>query len=193
MEFEEMKKIWDAQNSEPFYGINEEALHHRILSKKKTAHHITNISELLGIIAYSVGAAFIVAVNFAKPGANISMYLLAAWMLCSALYLLVSRIRRTRGNQRFDRSIRGDLNHAIAMATYQVRLSLIMRWNIVPIAILALMGIWNSGKSVWVVLAILAFFIVSNYASGWEHRIYKNKKRELEVLQDKLGNEDAAD
>src|SRR4051812_47574418 len=41
MEFDEMKKIWDSQNNEPLYAINEKALYNRILSKKKQAHHIT--------------------------------------------------------------------------------------------------------------------------------------------------------
>ena len=75
------------------------------------------------------------------------MYILSAWMLGSALYLLVSRIRRIKANHRFDRSMRGDLTHAISVATYQVRLSRLMRWNILPIGILTLLGVWSSGKS----------------------------------------------
>jgi hypothetical protein len=47
MEFEELRKIWDAQNNQPLYAINEKAMYNLILSKKKQAHHITNISELL--------------------------------------------------------------------------------------------------------------------------------------------------
>jgi len=30
---------------------------------------------------------------------------------------------------------------------------------------------------------------LSYYAGGWEHNTYKRKKRELEILQKKLGNE----
>ena len=51
MEFEEMKKVWDSQNNEMLYGINEKAMHNHILSKKKQANHITNASELILIIA----------------------------------------------------------------------------------------------------------------------------------------------
>ena len=121
------------------------------------------------------------------------MYILAVWMLISALYLLVSRTRRISGNRRFDRSLRGDLTHAISMATYQVHLSRLMRWNILPIGILTLLGIWDHGKPAWIIVGILLFFVLANYAGGWEHRIYKARKRELEILQDKLENENSGD
>ena len=192
MEFDELKKIWDAQNNEPLYAINEKALHNRILLKKKNGYHITNISELLGIIAYTVTGCFIFAVNISRQNGNIFMYILSGWMLCSALYVMVARIRRIKGDHQFDRSMRGDLTHAISTATYQVILSRVMRWNTLPIGILTVLAVWDSGKSVWFAAGILIFFIVTGYASGWEHNIYKNKKRELQILQSKLDSEDPA-
>ncbi|MEO6550514.1 MAG: hypothetical protein ABIN94_21085 [Ferruginibacter sp.] len=192
MEFEEMKAIWDSQNNEAIYVINEKALHNRILSKKKQSNHITNTSELLAIITYFGGGCFILAVNF-RHSNSVFMYLLAAWMICSAIFSLVSRLRRINGNGKYDRSMRGDLTHAIAMATYQVRLSLLMRWNIVPVGLLIVLGVWESGKSPWIALGIIIFFLVTNYAAGWEHRMYKNKLNELLILQTKLDNEDPGD
>lgn len=193
MEFDELKKIWDSQNNEPLYGFNEKALHNRILSKKRQAYHITNTSELLGIIVNISAGAFILGVTFFQQNGNTSMYFLSAWMLISGLYFLISRIRRMRGDHRFDRSMRGDLDHAISVATYQVRLSQLMRWNIVPIGILTLIGVWGNGKSLWFTVGILIFFVVANYAAGWEHGIYKARKRELEILQNKLENEEFSD
>ncbi|MEO5893751.1 MAG: hypothetical protein ABIQ31_26080 [Ferruginibacter sp.] len=190
MEFEEMKKIWDSQNNEPMYGINEKALHNRILSKKRQAFHITNISELLSIIMYSGGACFILVMNLFRGSSGIFMYILSAWMLCSALYLLLSRVRRINGDHRFHRSMHGDLAHAISMATYQVRISYLMRWNMIPIGLLTVLGVWDGRKSLWIAAGILVFFILTYYAAGWEHGIYKSKKRDLEILQDKLEKEE---
>ena len=188
MEFDEMKKIWDAQNNEPLYVINEKALHNRILSKKKQAYHITNISELLAIIAY-IGAGC----SILMQSGNVFMYLLAALMFGSGLYSLVSRIRRIRGIYRFDRSMLGDLHHAISLATYQVRFSQLMRWNILPMGIFTLLGVWEVGKSVWMAVGILVFFVLVYYAAGWEHNLYKARKCELEILQNKLENEELSD
>ena len=190
MEFEEMQQIWDKQNNEPLYVINEKALHNRILSKKKQANHITNASELLAIIVNVVAGGFVLAINFLRHRDNIFMYFLSAWMLSTSFHLLVSRIRRIKENKRFDRSMRGDLNHAISVASYQVRLSQLLRWNILPIGIFVLPGVWDGKKSIWLAVGMLVFFVLTFYASRWEHNIYKAKKRELEILQNKLGNED---
>ena len=80
----------------------------------------------------------------------------------------------------------GDLTHALSMASYQVWLSRLMRWNILPVAGFILLGLLYSEKPVWAIVLILILFSVLYYASGWEHNIYVSKKRELEILQKKL-------
>jgi len=189
MEFEELKKIWDAQTNQPLYAINEKAMYNHILSKKKQAHHITNISELLIIFVNICSGSFVLGMNYFGQSGNIFMYLLSAWMFGSALFMLVNRIRRIKGNNRFDRSLSGDLDHAISVAAYQVHISQIMRWNILPIAALTMLGLWEGGKPVWIAVCVLLFFALTHLAGGWEHNIYKRKKRELEILQKKLDNE----
>jgi len=186
MEFEELRKIWDAQNDQPLYAINEKAMYNLILSKKKQAHHITNISELLIIIVYIIAGSFVLGMNLYDQSSNISMYVLSAWMLVSALFMLVNRIRRIKGDNQFDRSMSGDLDHAISVATYQVRISQIMLWNILPMGALTILGLLEGGKPIWIAVVVLLFFALSYYAGGWEHNIYKRKKRELEVLKKKL-------
>src|SRR6186997_1123318 len=131
MEFEELRKIWDSQNNQPLYAINEKAMYNLILSRKKQARHITNISELLIIIVYIITGSVVLGINLFDQSSNISMYLLSAWMLGIALFMLLNRIMRIKRNNQFDRSMSGDLDHAIAVATYQVRISQIMLWNIV--------------------------------------------------------------
>lgn len=186
MEFEELQQIWNSQNSKPMYALNEDALHRRIDTKKNQASHITNISELLGIIANACSGIFIVGMNLYNRSQNIFLYAMAAWMLGTSFYFLVSRIRRKKTGNQFDRSLRGDLAYAISMSTYQVRISLLMRWNILPIAILILLGMWDGGKSIMLAAVLLLFFVLVYFASGWEHNIYKSRKRELETLQSRL-------
>jgi hypothetical protein len=190
MEFEELQKIWDSQNNRPLYAIDEKALHKRILLKKKQAAHITNVSELLLIIVYAGGGIFVLGMNIFKPNPNISMYLLAAWMLGITLYVLGSRIRRIRRNKnRFQRSMHGDLDHAIAVAAYQIRLSQFMIWNMLPMGVLILLGIWEGRKSIWVAGGMLIFFALALYAGSFEQRIYKNRKRDLQIFKKNLEKE----
>ena len=190
MEFDELQKIWGAQRAEPFYALNVKALHNRILSKKKQAGHIHNFSELLLIVVNIGSGSFVLGMNFFNEAGSVFMYLLSVWMFVTATYVLINRIRRLMGELNFDRSLLGDLNHAIALATYQVNLSRIMRWNMLPVAILVLLGMWDSGKSLWISVVIVIFFALAHYAGGWEHGIYKNRKQELEVLREKLSHEE---
>ena len=110
-------------------------------------------------------------------------------MIGTALYSLISRLSRLKMNKQFDRSMRGDLEYTIAVATYQVRLSQIMRWNILPVGALIVIGLWSSNKPVWGIGLMLITFVLAHYASGWEHTIYKSRKRDLEILQTKLNSE----
>lgn len=186
MEFDELQKIWDSQNQQPMYMINEDALHNRIQTKKAKASHITNFSELL-LMGVNAGAGCLVlGLNASKSGNSLFMYLLVGWMLVTASAVLVSRIRRLQRENRFDRSLLGELDHAISMTTYQVRLSQLMRWNNLPIALLVVSGMLDGGKSLWIVAALVLFFILVGFASNWEHRFYISRKLELETLQKKL-------
>ncbi|MBD2701154.1 hypothetical protein IC229_10945 [Spirosoma sp. BT702] len=190
MEFDELQKIWDSQTKEPLWVINEEALNRHILAQKSQVHHITNKSELVLTYVYIVAGFSLFGVNIVNNSANLFMYLLAGWTLATGLYSLISRIQRLKREHEFiDRSMLGELKHALSIATYQVRLSRLMRWNMLPIITFCLIGVWESGKSVWQVLGLLLLFGAAYFVSGWEHSIYKGKKRELEKLQKKLQEE----
>src|SRR3954469_15097466 len=158
MEFEEMKKIW--QNEEPLYVINESALRNSIARKKDKGLRITNISELLSIVVNLGAGAFVMTTG---------MIVLAVWMIIVGIYCLVGRIRRKMGEQKFDRTMLGDLDHAVSIANYQVRFSGLMRWNIFPVGILVLFGMWHKDNMIALTIGMILFFAVTFYASGWEH------------------------
>ncbi|MEI9909691.1 MAG: hypothetical protein WDO71_08435 [Bacteroidota bacterium] len=66
-----------------------------------------------------------------------------------------------------------------------------MLWNTIPLGVFLLLGFWEKGKfSVWAIVFLLVFFTFVYYAGGWEHRIYKKRKRELETLQKKLKSDE---
>jgi hypothetical protein len=188
MKFEEMKKIWDAQNNEMLFGINEKTMHNLIHSKKNKGQRITNTSELLWIVVNIIAGSFVLVMNLVKGNENIFMYLLAAWMLGTAFIVSASRVKRISSNKKYNRSMLGDLEHAISLAGYQIWFSILGRWNVLPVGLLVILGLWDSGRSIWVLIAVMIFFILSNYASGWEHRIYLRRKKELENLKNKLEN-----
>ena len=182
MEFEDIKKIWDAQSNQHLYVINESAMQNRITKKKHQALHITNVTERLSIITNLAVGTFIAIIT----KGNIGLYLTAAWMILTGLAVLISRLRRTSSHRQFDRSVMGDLAHAISSAAYQVRLSFLLRWNIAPIAFLLLLAQWLGGKSVWATAGMVIALAIGYFVSGWEHNFYKRRLAELRTLQSKL-------
>jgi hypothetical protein len=189
MEFDELQKIWDTQNKKPLYVINEQALHNRIVAKKHQVVHTAVVTEWILIIANAISGGFVLQQNYTGRRSLVFAYLLAAWLLVTALYVLANRIRRMREQKQFNRSLSGDLQHALTTAGYQVRISRIMRWNTLPIAVLVLFGSWEGGQSVWFLVAVALFFVLVFLASGWEMGVYRNKMKELQVLQQKLQEE----
>jgi len=190
MEFDELQKIWDSQREQPLYVINEQALHNRIVAKKYHVMHIAGFTEWLLIIVNATTGGFLVQINRARHG-YMFVYILAAWMFGSVLYVLITRIRRLNDQHRFQRTLNGDLQHALTVAGYQVRIAQIMRWNVLPVGILVILSMWEGGKPVWLSLIVAFFFILVFIACKWELAGYRNKKRELEVLQQKLQEDES--
>ncbi len=189
MEFEDLQKIWLAGNQEAVYVINEKALHHRITARKHKALHIANVSELLSVVANIAAGVFVAGMTYRSGHNNVFLYVMAGWLLLTAGYALVHRIRRLQGRLVYDRSMQQELQYALATATYQVRLSRLMRLNVIPIGALTVLGIWQGDKPVWLAVIVLLFFCGAYYFSGWEHGYYKRQQRELEGLVGKLGEE----
>lgn len=179
MDFEEMKRVWDAQNNEPLFVINEAALRKSITVKKDKGLHITNVSELLSIVVNLGAGAFVLATG---------MFLLAAWMMIVGVYCLIGRIRRKMGEKQFDRTMLGDLDHAVSVANYQVRFSWLMRWNIIPIAFILMWGLWGKEDSIAVMIGMILFCAIMFYVSGWEHNYYKARRRQVVGLREMLSS-----
>lgn len=181
-----MKKIWDTQTNEPLYVLNETALHNRIQSKRNKTGNITNVSERMSIVVNIIAGGVLLVTTLRSGSGNIYLYILAAWMMIVGGITMVSRMRRIAGNGKFDRSILGDLDYTLATATYQVRLSGLLRWNIVPVAIFIVLGLWSGGRSTVFAIGLLVFFAIVWYASGFEHNYYKSRRREAQQLRNML-------
>jgi hypothetical protein len=186
MEFEEMKKIWDSQKQEHVFSLDQSALHNRVLTKQKQGLHIAHISELLLIFSNILGAASILAVVIPRERFNISMTIMSVCMLMVATYVARGRYQRINGNAKFDRSLKGDLEFALDVARYQVKLSTLGRWIIFPVATLSVTGLIEAEKSFWIVLAIIFFMLLLNYFAGWESKYYQTRLNQLEALKKKL-------
>ncbi len=186
MEFEEMKKIWDTQKQEHIFSLDQSALHNRVLAKQKQGLHIANVSELMLILSNILGAVSILTVVVPREHVNISMTIMSVCMLMVAVYVARGRFQRVNGNTKFNRSLNGDLQFALDVARYQVKLSTLGRWSIFPVAILSVTGLLEAEKSIWIALAVIIFMLILNYLARWESKYYQARLHQLEVLKKKL-------
>ena len=185
-EFDDLKKIWDAQNNQPLYVLDEKAIYNRIQSKMTTILHLANVSDwVLIMINLGVGAVLL-NVNSATPAAKLFLHLEAAWMFVTGVYFIVRYIRRVKFGRRFDRSIHGDLDHAIFLTSYQMRIAQIVRWNLIPAGVLMIFSGWEAGKLLQVGAIILISNTLAFYVCTKGYGTSKRRKQELEVLKGKL-------
>jgi hypothetical protein len=189
MEFEELKKVWDSQNNQQLYAFDEHSMEKIVDSKKKKAIQIANISEFFLILVNTIAGIIYIFVIASVNKTNTFMYVTAAWLFGCTLYLLINRWRRIRANKNYEHSVKGNLQLAISLATYQVHLSQAMRWNILPIALLTLLMVWDAKKPVIVLILLAAAFTIAYFISGWEHNIHRERKEKLKSLQRKLESE----
>ena len=190
MEFDEMKKIWDSQNNQPLFVLDEKALHNRIQSKMNSFRQLTSITEWLLIIINMGTGSILLGFNGFKTGTNIFLYLEAFWMFGIAFYILLHHFLRLKASQEFDRSLHGDLDHAISLASYQMRLSQIIRWNFLPMGLIMIFSGWESGKLLKVGAFILVSYSLAFYVSSNGYQTNKRRKRELQSLKEKLETSD---
>jgi len=185
-EFDDLKKIWDAQNNQPLYVIDEQALYSRIHSRANNVRRLTNVTDWTLILINLVVVIVLLALNPIEPGANVFIYVEAAWVFATVVYFVVSHIRRIWAGRRFDRSIHGDLNHAIFLASYQMRIAQIIRWNLLPLGAIMIYGGWEAGKLLKVAAVVLISHTLAFYVTGKGYRTNQRRKRELQVLKEKL-------
>ena len=185
MEFENIKKIWDTQNNQPMYVINESELQKNITTKKNKGVHITNVTELLSVVV-NIGAGTFI--TFLNSNSNVYLYILAGWMFITGVYCLTGRVKRIRGNSQYDRTMLGDLDHAVSVASYQVRFSSLMRWNVIPVGALVVLSMLGRPELTGLIIGLVLFFALTFYATGFEHRYYVRRKKDVEELRKILLN-----
>jgi hypothetical protein len=188
MEFEEMKKIWDEQNQEQLYAINEAALRKRIQSKLKRARRLSDINDF-GLIAVALVTPVILWLT--SDGINAYHYTVTTILMLIIGYVLYGRNRRKKIERRFDRSILGELDHTIANVAYEARRARTMVWwFMVPLAIPTIIAMIWKGAPLWSWVVVLGMFLLSYVVVRWElNRCHIPKKQKLEALRDKLTEE----
>lgn len=160
MEFEEMKVVWDAQQQESLYAMDETALRARVEQSVRQFNkgifwrdvREIGIGLVVGALLFLAGAAMLWAgperlAVFANgeldyPVLDAVCLLLGGiiW-LYYALYQYWGRKRQRQLELRFDNSLRGDLERSLAQVDYQIWLSKnVLWWGLLPVYVASGLG-----------------------------------------------------
>lgn len=187
MKFEDMKKIWDEQNQQHLYVIDEQQLHATITAKKRGASKFVNVMEIVLILVNLITGSVILAMHYIKGAGNIFAISMGLLMVVTSVYIYTLRIKRLKNEDRFDRTLLGDLEHAIKNASYQAQLSFFLLMYFIPIGLLTIANAIHENKSPEKIFLVAAFVVITWFLGRWEHRSWHvARKKRLEAMKEKL-------
>ena len=187
MEFEDMQVIWNNQNNERLYVINEAALYEQIKRKGKSVNRLLELSEIVMIAVNLIVGIFLLIDTFNDNDPTYE-YLLPAMYIAYFIGALIFRSTRRKEQVRFEETMLGELEKAIWQADYLIKQGrALIKWYLFPL-MLAVCGITlYNGKPFWALAAFILMASASYLSHYWEiERCYVPKKRELEGLREKL-------
>ncbi|MEM7334220.1 MAG: hypothetical protein AAF490_19195 [Chloroflexota bacterium] len=187
MEFKDMQVIWDNQNNEKLYAINEEALHEQIKQKGRTMAQILNKFEfiMIGVNLFVTVWLFYDGITDGDPWVD---YILPVAYLFYTVVMIWRRTQRKAEEIHFAPTMIGDLEKAIWQANYLIKQSKDMiGWYLVPLMLLVtIFTFFNRGF--WFAVGFMVLVVPATYfASKWEiNKFYAPKLRDLEALKETL-------
>jgi hypothetical protein len=217
MEFSEMKMIWDSQNQEPLYAMNEAALHSIVQRRNQEVDRCLSrcfaVEISVGLFCAALMLVYAGVLAFGNQGWLIKPWgnkiapspwdftgLLAAgaiWFYYAA-YMYRARKRQQRSVEVFDSSLRGDLDRALSQTEFQIAMMKNISWRgLAPVWVAA--TLWMvvlfhlKGASLWIYIFMITIAISSLVVVLWrKQRSITNKflprQRELESLRAKLAD-----
>lgn len=189
MAFEELQTIWDSQNDDDLYIIDEEALYAQIQQKSKSVNHKLNVYErLMFLLNLSVG--FVLFVDAIRDNARPYEYVLPAMYIIYSLGILILRRMRQEEEQQFELTILGELNKAIWQIDHLIKRGRsMMLWYTLPLMFVLIMTLLLNSKPLWALGMLLIVVPLSYFGGRWEiNKWYLPKKVELALLREQLSN-----
>ncbi len=187
MEFDEMKVIWDNQNNEKLYAVNEDALYTQIKNKGRSVNRLMNFVEMM-MIAVNFGVGLVLFADAWTDGGSEFRYVMPILYILFSFYGLYRRITRRQEEVRFDQTIIGELDKAIWQIDYLIAQGRsIIFWYVLPLALAFSVVMILDGKLLWAIGISAMLFFASYFGAGWETRKwYLPKKKDLESLREML-------
>lgn len=187
MDFEELQVIWNSQNNEKMYVINENVLYTYIKQKGKSINNLLKFFEFM-LVGTNLVVGIWLTIESLDNSPLSNQLILAVFYLAFAVYGLIRKLMRRNEEKPFSDTMVGELDKAIWRVDYLMQQSLnIIVWYLVPlILIFGVMTIFDT-RLLFPTVMLLIVTVVSYFAHRWEfNKFHLPKKHNLEMLREKL-------
>ena len=188
MEFKDLKNIWEKQNKEDMYTINESVFGKLIIQKYKEEEKLIGKTELGWFIIMPLTALYVCFLG----GFDIYSITIALSTLAIGGYVAVTRIMRKKKLKQYDHTALGKINHAIANINFQIKLQKRAFYlTVIPlipaIVSLSIKGFPSSVTFYLVLIGVVGFaFITIQYKL---RKTLFPRRKSLELIKEKLMEE----
>jgi len=190
MDFEEMKVIWDNQNKEPLYAVNERALHNSVRRRARSFKRLVLFFEA-AVFVSMFGLGVFYAITPLLRGQQYERFVSSAILLATAAYFFAGITYRRRREAEFESTLLGDIDKALWQVRNHVSRARGLRWSLIGPCCLAIAIDWifplGEIRQAW--LFLFFFLLMATSAWGIEYEIrcwYLPKQRKLEALRNTL-------
>ncbi len=187
MELEQIQKIWNEQKGETMYAINESALHQSITRKKNAASKRMTIVEL-SLMAINTTTGTILLIDAIMDNESAWEYAFGIIMLLTVLFLAYFRKRRLQQEHTFDRTMLGELDHAVANSDSIIQIATLMiKYYLLPLGIFSITKMLVLGASLEKWLLFIGAYTLSFILVYYERKhCHIPRKEKLLKLRKKL-------
>lgn len=191
MKLEEMQKIWDSENNQTLYVMNEIAVEKFVKNKTYSANKRVNFVENFIIFINLLVPIVLLIITQLKDKQHFGEYAIAAFTLSVALYTYMYKMKRIKNQENWDKSMLASLDQAIYNATKQAKMTnIFLTWYTLILGILTVTNLVIEKTNIWLVAMIAFLFILGIVVGRWEQRAIHNKQLEdLIALREKLLSE----
>lgn len=182
MKFEDIQKLWNEQNGERMYIVNDSELRKSVTLRKEIASGRINRVEIIVTIFNALASLFLIILAMKHPHALI--YFNAAMMTVSVIFIQYFRLKRKKAENTFDRSMLGELDHTISNTSFMIRFNFLIRVAYIIPLVFACASALIIREATWEQwLFIMSALLVSLLVLGWEQKAYNTtgKKYLLEL------------
>ena len=188
MNFEELQVIWNSQNNETMYAINEDALYKYVKQKGKSIGGMVNLFEFI-LIGVNLLVGVWLTIEALDNNNTSTQSILAVFYLAFAVFGFIRRLMRRSEEKPFNLTIVGELDKAIWRVDYLMRQGKnAIIWYLIPLAVIfGVMSFIDTKRLLWAFGLMVVTIVATYFATQWENKkFHLPNKRNLETLRHKL-------